>query len=65
VRGPVRDLACAWTVRAGRTTATAGALDGEDLGGGRTRTAALSVVESLGARDMVISSGMEVGVVEG
>ena len=37
----------------------------EDLGDGRTRTTILSVVESMEIRDMIIASGMEVGVVEG
>jgi uncharacterized protein YndB with AHSA1/START domain len=37
----------------------------EDLGGGRSRLVALSVVESLEIRDLIISSGMESGVVEG
>ena len=37
----------------------------EDLGGGRTRTIGLSVVENLEARDGIMASGMEVGVYEG
>jgi len=37
----------------------------EELPGGRTRLQALSVVESFEIRDMILSSGMEVGVVEG
>jgi uncharacterized protein YndB with AHSA1/START domain len=37
----------------------------EDLGGGRTRVVTLSVVESLEVRDLIISSGMDTGVVEG
>jgi uncharacterized protein YndB with AHSA1/START domain len=37
----------------------------EDLGGGRTRTVGLSVVENLEARDAIMASGMEVGVYEG
>lgn len=37
----------------------------QDLGGGRTRVVALSVVDSLEARDMMLSSGMDVGVIEG
>jgi len=37
----------------------------EDLGGGRSRIVALSVVESLEIRDLIISSGMDTGVVEG
>ena len=37
----------------------------EDLGGGRTRLSLLSVVDSLQARDAMLSSGMDVGVVEG
>jgi uncharacterized protein YndB with AHSA1/START domain len=37
----------------------------EDLGDGRTRIVGLSVVDSMEARDMVMASGMEVGVVEG
>ncbi len=37
----------------------------EDLGDGRTRTVGLSVVSSMEARDGMMASGMEVGVVEG
>jgi uncharacterized protein YndB with AHSA1/START domain len=37
----------------------------EDLGGGRTRTIGLSVVDNLEARDAIMVSGMEVGVYEG
>lgn len=37
----------------------------EDLDGDRTRVAMLSVLESMEARDGLIASGMEVGVVEG
>ncbi|MQA61635.1 MAG: polyketide cyclase [Actinophytocola sp.] len=37
----------------------------EDLGGGRTRVNALSVVDTMEGRDAMIASGMEVGVVEG
>jgi uncharacterized protein YndB with AHSA1/START domain len=37
----------------------------EDLGGGRTRLTALSVVDTLEGRDAIIASGMETGVVEG
>jgi uncharacterized protein YndB with AHSA1/START domain len=36
-----------------------------DLGGGRTRIVGLSVVESLEIRDMILSSGMDTGVLEG
>lgn len=36
-----------------------------DLGGGRSRSEALSVVESMEVRDQVLASGMEVGVIEG
>jgi uncharacterized protein YndB with AHSA1/START domain len=36
-----------------------------DLGDGRTRLEGLSVFDSVETRDLVISSGMEVGVVEG
>jgi uncharacterized protein YndB with AHSA1/START domain len=36
-----------------------------DLGDGRTRLESLAIFESVETRDMVISSGMEVGVVEG
>jgi len=32
---------------------------------GRTRVTALSLVDSIETRDMIISSGMETGVVEG
>jgi len=37
----------------------------EDLGDGRTRVTGLSVVDTMQARDAMIASGMEVGVVEG
>ncbi|MGH3366022.1 MAG: SRPBCC family protein [Nocardioidaceae bacterium] len=37
----------------------------EELEGGRTRITGLSVVESLEIRDMVMASGMDVGVIEG
>ena len=37
----------------------------EELGGGRTRLVATSVVDSLAARDAMLASGMEVGVNEG
>jgi uncharacterized protein YndB with AHSA1/START domain len=37
----------------------------EELPGGRTRSVGLSVVESFEIRDMILASGMEVGVVEG
>lgn len=37
----------------------------EDLGGGRTRVTMLSVLYSMQARDGLLASGMEVGVVEG
>lgn len=37
----------------------------EALPGGRTRLSLLSVVESLEARDAMVASGMETGVVEG
>jgi uncharacterized protein YndB with AHSA1/START domain len=37
----------------------------EDLGDGRTRAVALSVVDTMEARDAIIASGMETGVVEG
>ena len=37
----------------------------EDLGSGRTRVTSLMVVDSIEAREMIISSGMDVGVVEG
>jgi uncharacterized protein YndB with AHSA1/START domain len=36
-----------------------------DLGGGRTRITSLAVVESMEARDAMVASGMDVGVVEG
>jgi uncharacterized protein YndB with AHSA1/START domain len=36
-----------------------------ELPGGRTRISSLTVVESMQARDMILSSGMEVGVNEG
>jgi uncharacterized protein YndB with AHSA1/START domain len=37
----------------------------EDLGGGRTRLTATSLVDSFEARDAFVASGMEVGVREG
>ncbi len=37
----------------------------EDLGGGRTRLVATSVVETLEARDAILASGMEVGINDG
>ena len=37
----------------------------EDLGGGRTRLTATSLVDSFEGRDAVLASGMEVGVREG
>lgn len=37
----------------------------EDLGDGRTRLTVTSLVDSLEARDMMLSSGMDVGVNEG
>lgn len=37
----------------------------EDLGGGRTRLRALSVVDSMEGRDAMVASGMETGVIEG
>jgi uncharacterized protein YndB with AHSA1/START domain len=37
----------------------------EDLGDGRTRVVGLSVVDTMEARDAIIVSGMETGVVEG
>ena len=37
----------------------------EDLGEGRTRVSTLSVVDSLEARDAMVASGMESGIVEG
>jgi uncharacterized protein YndB with AHSA1/START domain len=37
----------------------------QDLGDGRTRMTTLSVVDSLEARDAMLASGMEVGIVEG
>lgn len=37
----------------------------EDLGDGRTRIVTLGVVESIDIRDMILSSGMDTGVVEG
>jgi uncharacterized protein YndB with AHSA1/START domain len=40
-------------------------LDLEDLGDGRTRLVATSLVDSFEARDAFVSSGMETGVVQG
>lgn len=40
-------------------------LDFEDLGNGRTRLTATSLVDSFEARDAMVASGMETGVVEG
>jgi uncharacterized protein YndB with AHSA1/START domain len=37
----------------------------EDLGDGRTRVDSVSVVDSMEARDMIMSSGMDTGVIEG
>jgi uncharacterized protein YndB with AHSA1/START domain len=37
----------------------------EDLAGGGTRLTVTSIVESFEARDMILASGMEAGVVEG
>ena len=37
----------------------------EDLGDGRTRVVGLSVVDTMEARDAIIASGMETGVLEG
>jgi uncharacterized protein YndB with AHSA1/START domain len=37
----------------------------EDAGAGRTRVTIVSVVDTLEARDAIIASGMEVGVVDG
>ena len=37
----------------------------EDLGGGRTRVTGTSVTDSIEARDAMIASGMETGVVQG
>jgi uncharacterized protein YndB with AHSA1/START domain len=37
----------------------------EDAGKGRTRVSLISVVDSIEARDMIIASGMETGVIEG
>lgn len=37
----------------------------DDLGGGRTRTIGLSVVDNLEGRDAIMASGMEVSVYEG
>jgi uncharacterized protein YndB with AHSA1/START domain len=37
----------------------------EDLGDGRTRVDSVSVVDSMEVRDMIMSSGMDTGVIEG
>jgi uncharacterized protein YndB with AHSA1/START domain len=37
----------------------------EDLGDGRSRVTSLSVVDSFEGRDMIMSSGMDTGVIEG
>jgi uncharacterized protein YndB with AHSA1/START domain len=37
----------------------------EDLGNGRTRMTAISVVDNMKDRDAILASGMETGVVEG
>ncbi len=37
----------------------------EDLGDGRTRVVTLSVVDTMEGRDMMVASGMEVGINEG
>jgi uncharacterized protein YndB with AHSA1/START domain len=36
-----------------------------DLGDGRTRVTILSVVDTMGARDAMVASGMETGIIEG
>jgi uncharacterized protein YndB with AHSA1/START domain len=40
-------------------------LDLEDIGGGRTRLTATSLVDSIEARDAMMMSGMDVGIREG
>ena len=40
-------------------------LELEDIGGGRTRLTATSLVDSFESRDAFVASGMEVGVREG
>lgn len=40
-------------------------LEFEDLGGGRTRLTATSLVDSFAKRDAFVASGMEAGVIEG
>lgn len=40
-------------------------LELEDLGGGRTRLTATSLVDSFEGRDAMVASGMETGIVEG
>ena len=40
-------------------------IDIEDLGNGRTRLTATSLVDSFESRDAMVASGMETGVVEG
>ncbi|HEY3479461.1 MAG TPA: SRPBCC domain-containing protein, partial [Streptomyces sp.] len=37
----------------------------EDLGDGRTRVTVLGLVDNLTARDMILASGMDRGVIEG
>ena len=37
----------------------------EDLGDGRTRVVAISVVDTMEGRDLIVASGMESGVIEG
>ena len=37
----------------------------EDLGDGRTRMHSTSLVDSMESRDMILSSGMEVGINDG
>jgi len=37
----------------------------EELPGGRTRLTALSVMDSMQARDAMVASGMETGIVQG
>jgi uncharacterized protein YndB with AHSA1/START domain len=37
----------------------------EDLGDGRSRATSLSVVDTMEIRDMILSSGMDTGVIEG
>jgi uncharacterized protein YndB with AHSA1/START domain len=64
VRGPER-LVQTFTWEGAPDGVSLETLSLTDLGGGRTRTVVLSLVESFRIRDMILASGMDTGVVEG